>query len=160
MMEGTVATAELLLERLTTTPPEGAALLNFTVPCEALPPVTFEGLRVREDTEGGNKVNVAVSVVPFRDAEMVMLVEFAEEEVLTLKVALLDPEPTVTVAGAVPTAVLLLRSVTTIPPDGATPLSLTVPCELLPPATLAGLSVSEESEGGVKLRVAICMTPP
>ena len=43
-VEGTVAEA-LLLDRLTTTPPAGAAPLSETVPVEFFPPATELGLR-------------------------------------------------------------------------------------------------------------------
>ena len=49
MLEGTV-TAVLLLCRLTTVPPEGAAADRVTVPVDGLPPVTFAGLRAMELT--------------------------------------------------------------------------------------------------------------
>ena len=69
------------------------------------------------------------------------------------------PAAIVTLAG-VAAAVLLLDSVTTAPPDGAALVSVAVPCELLPPTTVDGLSEIAESEGGdgadcgVKLRTA------
>jgi hypothetical protein len=67
--------------------------------------------------------------------------------VLTVKLALLAPAATVTLAGTLAAAVLLLESVTTAPPDGAAPLSVTVPVELcVPPTTLVGFSVKEERE--------------
>jgi hypothetical protein len=47
-LPGTPATDVLLLERVTTTPPVGAAPLRVTVPVEGLPPVTVVGFR---DTE-------------------------------------------------------------------------------------------------------------
>jgi hypothetical protein len=65
--------------------------------------------------------------------------------VVTVKVALVAPAATVTLAGTVAAAVLLPESVTTAPPEGAAPVSVTVPCEELPPVTLVGLSVRVES---------------
>lgn len=59
------------------------------------------------------------------------------------KVALLFPACTVTLDGTVATAVLLLASVTTAPPEGAAVLRLTVPLKLLPALTLAGLKETE-----------------
>ena len=72
--------------------------------------------------------------------------------VLTVKVALVWPAATVTLEGTVATDVLLLVRVTVAPPEGAAALRVTVPVELLPPLTLVGFKVSEESvtlEGGV-----------
>ena len=53
------------------------------------------------------------------------------------------PERTVTVAGTLARTGLLLDKFTTIPPDGAAALSVTVPIEEAPPATMVGLSVKE-----------------
>jgi len=51
-LAGTVATPVLLLDRLTTAPPLGAAALSVTVPVDELPPVTLDGLSVSEVTGG------------------------------------------------------------------------------------------------------------
>ena len=92
---------------------------------------------------------------------MVTEVELATAPVVTVKVALVAPAGTVTLAGTVATAVLLLDSVTTAAPLGAAPLRVTVPCEELPPVTLAGFSVSKERViGGVTVSVAVWVTPP
>src|SRR5437660_12393455 len=65
--------------------------------------------------------------------------------VLTVNVALVAPAATVTLEGTVATDVLLLESATCAPPDGAGPLSVTVPVEESPPVAVVGLSDSEES---------------
>jgi len=44
-LAGTVATFVLLLESVTTAPPEGAGPLKVIVPCEDTPPTTLVGLR-------------------------------------------------------------------------------------------------------------------
>jgi len=54
----------LLLERVTTAPPTGAALLSVTVPVDELPPRTEAGLRVTELTTAANTVRLAVRVAP------------------------------------------------------------------------------------------------
>jgi hypothetical protein len=91
------------------------------------------------------------------------LVDAVTDLVVTLNDALATPAATVTLAGTVATAVLPLLSVTTTPPAGAAALSLTVACEVLPPTTLVGLRVSEESVAapacGVKVSVALLVTP-
>ena len=66
-------------------------------------------------------------------------------DVLVVKVVLVAPATTVTVPGTVAAAALLLESVTTAPPVGAAPLSVTVPCEELPPVTLIGFNVTEDT---------------
>jgi hypothetical protein len=72
----------------------------------------------------------------------------------TVNVALVAPGATVTLDGTVATEVSLLESATCAPPDGAGPLSVTVPAEESPPVTVVGFSVSEDREtggGGVEL---------
>src|SRR5207247_9209412 len=73
--------------------------------------------------------------------------------VLTVKVALVALPGTVTLAGTVATLVLLLERATTAPPLGAGPLSVTVPVEELPPVTLVGLRLSDESVGALPTTV-------
>lgn len=89
----------------------------------------------------------------------------ATDFVVTAKVALLLPAATVTLVGTVATLVLLLESDTTAPPLGAALLSVTVPCAVLPPTTLAGLSARDASEtgggaSGFTVNVADLVTPP
>src|SRR3989449_1057233 len=74
---------------------------------------------------------------------MVTEVDVPTGLVLTVKVALVAPSSTVTLAGTVAAAVLLLESVTCAPPAGAGPLSVTVPVEGLPPVTLVGFKLRE-----------------
>jgi len=80
--------------------------------------------------------------------------------VLMVKVGETDaPAATVTEAGTV-AAELLLVSVTSAPPAGAGPLSLTV-FEIVdvPPRTDAGTSVTAEGLGGCKVKVAVTVNP-
>ena len=63
--------------------------------------------------------------------------------VLTVKVALVAPPATVTLAGTVADAALLERY--TVAPLGAGPLRVTVPVEEDPPVTLVGLTPTDES---------------
>ena len=85
---------------------------------------------------------------------MVTGVELVTGFVVTVKLALLLPPGTVTVAGTLATAVLLLPSDTTAPPLGAKPLNTTVPWELPPPATLLGTTVTDETLKTVIVLVA------
>ena len=72
-------------------------------------------------------------------------VEAVTEVVVTVKFALVAPAATVTLAGTLATAVLLLESDTTAPPLGAAALKVTVPVDALPPVTLLGLRLKAES---------------
>ena len=92
--------------------------------------------------------------------EIVTPVEVPTGAVVTAKVALVLPGGTVTVAGREATDVSLLISVTTAPAAGAGPLSVTVPCGLLPPVTIDGLSVTELNTGGITVKAAVCNAPP
>ena len=79
---------------------------------------------------------------------MVTVVDAETALVLTVNVALVAPAATGTLEGAVAAEVSLLESATCAPPDGAGPLSVTVPVEEFPPVTLVGLNVREVSVGG------------
>jgi len=61
-----------------------------------------------------------------------------------LKVALVVPAVTVTLAGTCAAEVLRLCNLTTAPPAGAAPFKVTVPVELAPPSTVPGLRDIEE----------------
>ncbi len=89
----------------------------------------------------------AVLVTPPEEAVIVMVMDAATEVVVTLKLAVVVPAATVTLAGTVATTVLLLERVTAVAAEGAG-LMLTVPCEVLPPATVAGVSVTLLRAGG------------
>lgn len=142
---GTLA-LELLLLRLTTVPPEGAAELRVTVPLELLPPVTVDGFRVTDEIvmdAGGLIVSEACRMVLPNVPVIVAVVAVVTGVVVTVKFALVDPLGTVTPLGTLALELLLLRF-TTVPPEGAAALSVTVPVELLPPVTLLGFKLTEE----------------
>jgi hypothetical protein len=86
-------------------------------------------------------------------------VDVATALVVTLKLALVAPAGTVTLAGTA-AAALLLESATTAPPAGAGPFRETVPLEALPPVTLVGLRPSEETTGGNTVSEAVRVVPP
>ena len=94
---------------------------------------------------------------------MVTAVDAATAVVFTGNVALVAPAGIVTIEDTLADP-LSLASATCAPPEGAGPLSVTVPVEdCAPPITLVGFSVSEErvgSGGGVTVSVADMLTPP
>lgn len=76
--------------------------------------------------------------------------------VVTVKVAAVEFAATVTLAGTV-ADVELLPNVTTAPPAGAGPFSVTVPFEFArPPCTLIGLTTTERTDGGMTVSAADC----
>src|SRR5262245_49345748 len=121
-LASTVAALVSLLDRATTAPPPGAALVSVTVPCEVLPPVTLVGFNVSEDKLAGGggggtgrTVRAAVRVVPLKVAERVTLFVAVTVTVLIGKLALVAPAATVTLAGIEATLRALLDRATTAP---------------------------------------------
>jgi hypothetical protein len=147
---GTVAAA-WSLDRATTAPPAGAALLSVTVPVEGLPPTNVAGLSDTLLSVGALMVKVAVCG-PLKLPVIVAVVVVPTATVPTVNVAVSAPPGTVTLLGTVAAAWSLDR-VTTAPPAGAGLLRVTVPVEGLPPTNAAGLSDTDESVGGLIVRV-------
>ena len=137
-------------ESETTKPPEGAAAVSVTVPCAALPPATDAGATDTADSaagagdEDGVTIIGAERVTPPQVPEIVDEVDAVTEVVAMVKLALVDPAATVTLAGT-EVAVELSESETSAPPLGAAALSVTVPFDELPPTTLLGLTDTDES---------------
>jgi len=149
--------APALLESETTAPPAGAGPFRVAVPVEGDPPVTLVGLKASAESTGGMTVNEAVCVDP-KDPEMVAVVEAATAMVATVNVALVAPAGTVTLPGT-DAAAALLESETAAPPAGAGAFKVAVPVEGDPPVTLAGLTASAESAGGITVSDAVCDAP-
>ena len=90
---------------------------------------------------------------------MVLVAADPTARVVTVNRPLVLPAGTVTEAGTVAAETLLLVSATATPPDGAAPVSVTVPAERLPPVTLAGLTPTLVSASGVTVSVAVWLVP-
>src|SRR5215211_9317855 len=92
-------------------------------------------------------VRVADMLALLYSAEITTEVLCETRFVVTVKLADVAPAGTRMLAGTVATLALLLTRLITAPLEGAGALSLTVPVEVNPPLTLAGLMVSMESVG-------------
>jgi hypothetical protein len=153
MLAGTVAAAVLSLDKVTVrwaeVPVAGA--VSLTVPVEFVaPPGTLVGFRVTEATETGSTVRTAVAV-PLNLALIVALAAVSTVCDVTVKVAVVAPEATVTLLGTVAAAVLLLDKLTVraLEDPAAGAFNVTVPVEFAePPSTLVGFSVSDVTAGG------------
>jgi hypothetical protein len=81
---------------------------------------------------------------------------------VTENVALVEPALTVTLAATVAADVLPLVRLTDVSVEGA-PVNVTVPCDVLPPVMLLGLSTSDDrlgvAAGGVMVQVAVVDAP-
>ena len=128
-------------------PLDPAGPLKVTVPVADAPPTTDVGLIAMLDrlTAAGLTVKFAVNVSP-RVAEMITAVAAETAVVVTVKVSVVDPAGTVTVAGAT-AAALLDESVTTSPPVGAGLEIVIVPVVGLPAVTTVGDRETPTSEG-------------
>ena len=108
-------------------------------------------------------VSVALFFTPLYDATILAVTFLLVLVVATLNVAVLAPPGTVTVAGTVARAGLLLVSVTSNPAAGAAPLRRTVPSELDPPTSVDGFNVTLDNvAGGAGFTVMVVdlFTPP
>jgi len=76
-----------------------------------------------------------------------------------VKVAVVAPAATVTVAGTVALFPLAVRA-TLKPPVGAGPLIVTVPVEVLPPRTVAGFNERAVTTAGLTVSVAAALLAP
>ena len=113
---GTV-TEGSLLERLIIAPFVGAGPYRVTLPVTLLPPDTGFGLNVTKSSNGSTR-RLVVTEVLLRVAVIVTIVPAVTALVAIGKVALLDPDGTVTVAATV-THGLPLERLTIVPPAGA-----------------------------------------
>jgi hypothetical protein len=156
---GTVATPGSALSSETVVPPAGAGPVSVTVPVEDERATTVRGFSVRLRRSAGRTVNSAVFVVPPSRAEIVTGVEVPTPKAVTVNVAEVEPAATVTDAGTVAADVSELVSETLEPPEGAGPLSVTVPVEVAPLVTVVGLSVTDDGTGGTTVNVACRVAP-
>jgi len=159
-LAGTVATAVSALIRLIVTPPVGAAPVRFTVPIEPVPPVTAAGFKTRDVSVGGRTVSVPeMSKLDPVLADTIAEVAVATVVVMAVKVCMVLPAGMVTPAGTVTVGSELISDTNT-PPAGATTLMVTVPVEVFPPVTFAGMKLTRTTGGGSTVRVCVTMVVP
>jgi hypothetical protein len=157
----TLATAVVPLVNVTTTA-SVATPVRVTVPVLFVPPLTLVGFNVRADTtRTGLTVMVAVLDTPERLAVVVKEDTAVTVLVVMVKVAVVAPAATVTLAGTVPIVVDEEVNVTTAPPAGAAPVRVTVPVTATPPVAAETLVVRLEMEApsGVTVTVAVPVDP-
>lgn len=101
-------------------------------------------------------VSVALPIKPPALADTFALPEVVAV-VVTVKVVVLDPAGTVTLVATETSE--SANSSTGIPPAGASPLSVTVAVDVLPPVTVDGLKDTRLTNGGVMITDAVVVTP-
>jgi hypothetical protein len=110
------------------------------------------------DAATGIEHGVSVSVALPDEFAIVALMDTSTlavtPDVEIVKVAVFAPPATVTLAGTVTSDVLLLASVTDVPPAGAWLVRVTVPIVLAPPITVFGTIVTLAIPIGMMFSVA------
>ena len=145
--------------RSTTTPPAGAGASMVIVAVDVLPPATDVGESVTDTGAGPRTVSDVVTVTPLFVALSVAVALLWINVVATLNVAVDAPAATVTLAGT-DAAARLDDNVTTRPPAGAGPDSVTVPVADAPPRTDAGETVTLAATGATTVSVTDLLIVP
>jgi hypothetical protein len=138
-----------LLDNVTVVPPDGAALVRFTVQFTEAPPTRLMGMHVNEETPGWATDDVVsprekLRELPFREAVSVALVFADTADALAVKVVLLMLDGTTTDGGTVTDALLLDNA--TVKFVVAAAVRLTVHVAVPGVATVAGVQLRFESE--------------
>jgi hypothetical protein len=158
---GTWAAEVLLLCKVTSAPPAGAAPFRVTVPVEVFPPTSAAGFNPSDDNTAAFTFKVAFLVTVPYVAEITTGVFVATGVVVIVNVVEVLPAGIVTlpVAGTCATEVLLLCRVITAPPAGAAPFRVTLPVEVFPPTSVAGLNLNDDNAAAFTFKVAPLVTP-
>jgi len=156
-VEGTGPLVELAV-RFTIAPPVGAIPLRVTVPVALAPPLTDAGLKATPTNKAGVIVKLA-DFEPEPDVAVIATVALVPTPVVVIgKLALVLPARITTEVGTVAAELLLFKEMT-IPSDGAAKLRVTVPKEPFPPRTDDGLRVNPVTDGGLTVKLALCVAP-
>jgi len=145
-VEGTVA-SELELDRDMTYPAGPALPFKVTVPVVEAPPPTVAGFKVTWAREAGVTVTVTFWEELPRVARICAVVFEPTPDVFTVNVAVVNSSTTKIDAGTV-TALLSLDKETLTPKGPGPHASVTVPVDVFPPTSDAGLNVNEVMGGG------------
>jgi hypothetical protein len=132
------------------TEPGGTSSSNQTTS----PVGKLEGAGAVPRTHGWT-ASVAVRLTPERLAVRVTVVCEATLVVVMVKVAVVEPCGTVTLAGTEATEGFELERSTVLPPGGAALLRVTVPVAEVPPGMLAGLTLTDERPAMVTVSDAV-----
>ena len=143
---GNAATAALLLDSVTITPPATAGPDSATVPVEPFPPTKLLGYTEILSTAGGFTVSDDVLVTP-KVAVIAVGVATDTGAVAIENITEVAPPGIFTVPGGTTAAVLLVRETET-PPLGAGPVSVRVPEVLFPPIKAVATRANVETAGG------------
>jgi hypothetical protein len=152
-----VATPVLPDEKVIDVPPDGASPVSVTVAVAEDPPETEMGESTKVPIFATQTVRVWVTGVvdPTHALIVEELVAFWPVVVM-VKVAVVAPAATVTVAGTVAHAAEELR-LTEVPPVGAWPVRVTVPVDVWPPFTPVGESDKLDTVGELTVNVAVAL---
>jgi hypothetical protein len=156
------ASVAVLLESVTTTPPDPAAFESVTTQLETPPEARLVGVQASESSVAGadSKVKDCVCELPFKEAVTTAVCVEEIVPAVALKVADVDPFDTVTEAGT-DSAALLLESATGIPPEPAACDSDTEQTDVPPELRLAGEHDSRLTKVGASSEIdAVCELPP
>lgn len=129
------------------------------MPTAGVPPLTNAGVTARSASWAGVTPSDTDFVTPEYVAAIVTGQRTATREVAMSNVAELVPAETITSSGTDAAPGSSDKSATRAPPEGALPLSVTVPVRLLPPATLGELNDKFERDAGSTVRDAVCVVP-
>src|SRR5262249_10415866 len=146
-LAGGVARAGLELCNVTRAPLAGAGADRVTVPVTVVPPTTVLGLARNEVRAGGVTVTAVLFTTPIALAEMLPTVVIPTGVVLMEKLAEIGVAGTTTLTGTLMALGALLNA-TLMPPAGAGAERVTVPVALVPPVTVLGVALTDDSAGG------------
>jgi hypothetical protein len=150
--EAGMVKAELLIARATLVPPAGAAWFIVMAQLVVPPELTLVGLQPRPVTiMGATKVKVVVCELPFKLPVIMAVWVPVSMPSVAVKVAVVVPAPTLTLAGITKAGLLLARA-TLVPPTGAAWFRVTVHVVLPLELTLVGLQAKTEIMAGVPIK--------